>query len=53
MDVDYVADLTAAVTGAAGDITDLLAVVAVPIIGVTVAFLGFRVVRRLIAGAGK
>lgn len=53
MDPDYLADLTAALTGAAGDVTDVLATAAPVILGVTVAFLGFRVVRRLIAGAGK
>lgn len=53
MDTTYVTALTGAITGAADDVTGLLATAAPIILGVTVAFLGFRVVRRLVAGAGK
>jgi len=53
MDAAYVTALQTALSGAADDVTGILATAAPVILGVTVAFLGFRVVRRLVASAGK
>jgi len=53
MDAAYVTALQNALAGASDDVVGILTVGAPVILIVTATFVGFRVVRRLIAGVGR
>jgi hypothetical protein len=53
MDTAYITALQGALSGAADDVVGILQTAAPVLLIVTVSFVGFRVVRRLVAGVGR